>query len=430
MNIAVLGAQWGDEGKGKIVDLLTPHFSVVGRYQGGHNAGHTVYVARPEVRPAPDSVGHPASRRHLPHRQRRGRRSGGAVRRSRRAEGPRHRRRGPAVHQRPGAPHPAVPPRARRAQRGAARRAQDRHHLARHRPGLRGQDRPPRRAAVRPHRRAGAGRARSSTTSTPATRSSRTRTSTGARSTTRCSAQGERLRPWTTDVLAVPAPGDGRRAARAVRGRAGHDARHRSRHLSRSSPRRTPRLAACAPGWACRRRRSAACSAWPRPTPPASAKVRCRPSCSARWGTAARERQGVRRLDRPAAPLRLVRRRRRALRGAAERPAGDRAHQARRARRPRARSRWRSPIASAAAWSTSSRRRCRPARRASRSTRRWPGWSAPTKGVTRFDDAARRRPQLRRAAGRGERRADRAGLDRIGSGGDDHPGRSPARAPG
>ena len=44
MNIAVLGAQWGDEGKGKIVDLLTPHFSIVARYQGGHNAGHTVYA--------------------------------------------------------------------------------------------------------------------------------------------------------------------------------------------------------------------------------------------------------------------------------------------------------------------------------------------------------------------------------------------------
>jgi adenylosuccinate synthase len=43
-NIAVLGAQWGDEGKGKIVDLLTPYFSTVARYQGGHNAGHTVYV--------------------------------------------------------------------------------------------------------------------------------------------------------------------------------------------------------------------------------------------------------------------------------------------------------------------------------------------------------------------------------------------------
>src|SRR5438105_15556083 len=45
MNLAVLGAQWGDEGKGKIVDLLTPHFSIVARYQGGHNAGHTAYVS-------------------------------------------------------------------------------------------------------------------------------------------------------------------------------------------------------------------------------------------------------------------------------------------------------------------------------------------------------------------------------------------------
>jgi adenylosuccinate synthase len=44
MNLAVLGAQWGDEGKGKIVDLLTPGFDIVARYQGGHNAGHTVYV--------------------------------------------------------------------------------------------------------------------------------------------------------------------------------------------------------------------------------------------------------------------------------------------------------------------------------------------------------------------------------------------------
>jgi adenylosuccinate synthase len=43
-NIVILGTQWGDEGKGKIVDLLTPSFDVVARYQGGHNAGHTVYV--------------------------------------------------------------------------------------------------------------------------------------------------------------------------------------------------------------------------------------------------------------------------------------------------------------------------------------------------------------------------------------------------
>ena len=45
MNLAIVGAQWGDEGKGKIVDLLAPQFSVVARYQGGHNAGHTVYVS-------------------------------------------------------------------------------------------------------------------------------------------------------------------------------------------------------------------------------------------------------------------------------------------------------------------------------------------------------------------------------------------------
>ena len=43
-NIVILGTQWGDEGKGKIVDLLTPAFGAVARYQGGHNAGHTVYI--------------------------------------------------------------------------------------------------------------------------------------------------------------------------------------------------------------------------------------------------------------------------------------------------------------------------------------------------------------------------------------------------
>jgi adenylosuccinate synthase len=43
-NIVIAGAQWGDEGKGKIVDLLTAHVQVVARYNGGHNAGHTVIV--------------------------------------------------------------------------------------------------------------------------------------------------------------------------------------------------------------------------------------------------------------------------------------------------------------------------------------------------------------------------------------------------
>jgi adenylosuccinate synthase len=61
MNLAILGAQWGDEGKGKIVDLVTPHFSLVARYQGGHNAGHTVYVNGKKfvLRLIPSGILHP-----------------------------------------------------------------------------------------------------------------------------------------------------------------------------------------------------------------------------------------------------------------------------------------------------------------------------------------------------------------------------------
>ena len=43
-SVAILGAQWGDEGKGKIVDLLTDRVKYVVRYQGGHNAGHTLII--------------------------------------------------------------------------------------------------------------------------------------------------------------------------------------------------------------------------------------------------------------------------------------------------------------------------------------------------------------------------------------------------
>src|SRR5215510_3047676 len=41
-NLAVVGLQWGDEGKGKIVDILSQRYDCVARYQGGHNAGHTI----------------------------------------------------------------------------------------------------------------------------------------------------------------------------------------------------------------------------------------------------------------------------------------------------------------------------------------------------------------------------------------------------
>ncbi|HEU4853526.1 MAG TPA: adenylosuccinate synthetase, partial [Telluria sp.] len=43
-NVVVIGTQWGDEGKGKIVDWLTDHAAGVVRFQGGHNAGHTLVI--------------------------------------------------------------------------------------------------------------------------------------------------------------------------------------------------------------------------------------------------------------------------------------------------------------------------------------------------------------------------------------------------
>ncbi|MFZ1036287.1 MAG: adenylosuccinate synthetase, partial [Smithella sp.] len=43
-NVAVVGTQWGDEGKGKIVDLYTEKADIVARFQGGNNAGHTLVV--------------------------------------------------------------------------------------------------------------------------------------------------------------------------------------------------------------------------------------------------------------------------------------------------------------------------------------------------------------------------------------------------
>src|SRR5258705_724540 len=61
-NLAVIGAQWGDEGKGKIVDLLCETFDVVARYQGGHNAGHTVKFGEKHfaLRLIPSGILHPA----------------------------------------------------------------------------------------------------------------------------------------------------------------------------------------------------------------------------------------------------------------------------------------------------------------------------------------------------------------------------------
>ena len=54
--IVIVGAQWGDEGKGKIVDLLAERADVVVRFQGGNNAGHTIVRDGRDVEVPPDPV--------------------------------------------------------------------------------------------------------------------------------------------------------------------------------------------------------------------------------------------------------------------------------------------------------------------------------------------------------------------------------------
>ncbi len=60
-NLVVIGAQWGDEGKGKIVDLLTERAAAVVRFQGGHNAGHTLVIdgAKTVLSLIPSGILHP-----------------------------------------------------------------------------------------------------------------------------------------------------------------------------------------------------------------------------------------------------------------------------------------------------------------------------------------------------------------------------------
>ncbi len=63
-NIVVVGTQWGDEGKGKVVDILAPHVNVVARFAGGNNAGHTVVVGREKyvLHTIPSGILHPGCR--------------------------------------------------------------------------------------------------------------------------------------------------------------------------------------------------------------------------------------------------------------------------------------------------------------------------------------------------------------------------------
>ena len=149
-NTILVGAQWGDEGKGKIIDVLTGNADIVVRSQGGNNAGHTVIQGGKKyvLHLIPSGI------------LRRGKMcviGNGVVidpvalvGRNRRPAQSRGQDREESSHQRLRASRPAVSPRARRTARAAQRRRENRHDQARHRPRLRRQGRPHRAAHGRP----------------------------------------------------------------------------------------------------------------------------------------------------------------------------------------------------------------------------------------------------------------------------------------
>ena len=137
-NVAVVGAQWGDEGKGKIVDWLSNRADMVVRFQGGHNAGHTLVVDGKVYKLAllPSGVvqGKPSIIGNGvvvdPWQSGRRDREDPGPGRGHHPEHPDHR--GQRL------PDPAGPSGVGRGARGRRQRAggQDRHDRSRHRPGL------------------------------------------------------------------------------------------------------------------------------------------------------------------------------------------------------------------------------------------------------------------------------------------------------
>ena len=235
-SVVVLGAQWGDEGKGKIVDLLTEEIGAVVRFQGGHNAGHTLVIGgkKTVLHLIPSGIlrddalclignGVVLS-------------PGRAAEGNRRARGQR-RRSALAPEDQPGhAADHAVPHRARSGAREGRRRQGHRHHRPRHRPGVRGQGRAPRHPRRRPalSRQQLAEKLRSDARlpqlradQVPGRRRGRlpedARRGAGLRRIRRADEVRRRRHPPRAAQAGQ---------ARAVRRRAGLAARHRPRHLS------------------------------------------------------------------------------------------------------------------------------------------------------------------------------------------------------
>ena len=234
--IVLIGAQWGDEGKGKATDLLGDRVQWVVRYQGGNNAGHTVVLPDgAEVRPAPHPVRHPHAGRHQRDRQRRGGRPGGAARASSTGLEERGRR------------HRAAADLGRRAPDHAVPRGHRQGHRAL--PRAKRRSAPPGAASARATRTRSPGWACASRTcstrrscgrrSRPPwssrtrcwSRSTTARRSTSTRSSTTVLGPGREVRPPHRRHPAGAQQGAGTRRDGAAGGRPGHPARRRPRHL-------------------------------------------------------------------------------------------------------------------------------------------------------------------------------------------------------
>ena len=232
--LVIVGAQWGDEGKGKVIDLLAEQADLVIRFQGGNNAGHTIVRDGETFKfhLIPSGILYPGKLCAI---------GNGVVvdpkvlteeidELTRRA----HRRERPAdLGQR--APDHAVPRAARPRRRGAARQAPDRHDPARHRPLLRRQGRAARHPHAGPARREDPAqedhrRARAEAPdAAPVREGPRARPARDDRGVPHL---GHRLEPYIADTAADRLARARRGRPGRVRGRAGHAARHRPRHLS------------------------------------------------------------------------------------------------------------------------------------------------------------------------------------------------------
>ena len=252
--IVIIGAQWGDEGKGKITDLLAENADLVIRFQGGNNAGHTIVRdgVKWKFHLIPSGILYPGKPCAI---------GNGVVIDPKvltdelddlRAKGDRPLR---PEDQRQRAPDHAVPHAARPRGRDEARQAPDRHDAARHRPGLRRQGGAPRDPRAGPARREDPEEEDHGRDGAQAALAAPVRQVAGPRPAVDDRGLPD-LRPPDRAVhrrhraAHLEAPRRGRR--RHLRGRPGHAARHRPRHVSvrharptRSRPARPP---ARAPG--------------------------------------------------------------------------------------------------------------------------------------------------------------------------------------